>query len=206
MEADHNTMGMDDETFDLHVAQMAKADIALAEARTRRKNARKAFQASGGVLGDLDAMVRLRDLGHEEAMQTFRRQAAYGRRLGVLPRGVQLDLFGDVVMDPAVDRARDAGKWAGLTGKPMAECPHEPSVPQHQAWIEGWHRGAAIFAKDVEDQTLADINARDAATDPMEPTEMDDDGPEVPEEDADEVDPDDFLGEIDADAERALAS
>lgn len=195
----HNSdpMGMDGDAFDRHVAQIARARIALKEAQTKLKGARKAFQADGGVLGDLDEMVKDRDLGHEEAMARFQRKAAYGRRLGTLPRAVQLDFFSGVVLDPAVERAKDEGRWAGLTGKPMEQCPHEPGVPQRNAWLEGWHAGHAIFAAEAVDSTLADINARDAATDMMAPNEMDgEDGPPVlgdMDDDGPFLDGDDFL-------------
>lgn len=196
-EADHNIMGMAGEEFDRHVARIARAKIALDEARTAVKGARNAFKASGGVLGDLDDMIRLRDLGHEEAMSTFQRRAAYARRLGTLPRATQLEMFDGVTVDPAADRARDEGKWAGLTGKPVGECPHDENLPQGQAWIEGWHAGAEIFQKAADDEALAEINARDAGVDVMNDPdpEEDDDGPDIPEEDAK------FLGEIDEDAD-----
>lgn len=197
-EPGHNSdaLGMDGDTFDRHVAAIARKKIALEEAKTALKGARKAFQADGGVLGDLDLMVKDRDLGHEAAMARFRRMAAYGRRVGTLPRGVQLDMFDGVVIDPAVERARDEGKWLGLNGKPM-ECPHEEGVPQRQAWLDGWHAGHAIFAAEVADSTLADINARDADVDMMAPNEVDgEDGPPVlgdMDDDGPFLDGDDFL-------------
>lgn len=231
----HNSMGMDEATFHRHVALISRAEIAMEEARALKKKARKGFQADGGVLGDLDYALRLKKLGHEETMATVSRTAGYMVAVGALPAGTQLDLFDRVTNDPAEERAHGAGFWAGLTGKDM-DCPHEPGVPQRNAWLKGWHEGHAKFVEaGEEDQTLADINARDADVDMMEPNEvdgeghqggmpdggkppmpyyqpseaelaaapalgeMDDDGPEIPDED------EALFGEIDDDAEKALA-
>lgn len=46
---------------------------------------------------------------------------------------------------PAVDRAYDGGKQAGMAGDKCAP-PHDPSVPQYNQWMEGWHDGQAILA------------------------------------------------------------
>lgn len=169
----HNSMGMDEATFHRHVALISRAEIAMEEARALKKKARKAFQADGGVLGDLDYALRLKKLGHEETMATVARTTSYMTAIGALPSGTQLDLFERVTVDPAEERAKQAGFWAGLTGRDM-DCPHDEGVPQRQAWLGGWHEGRATFLKaGEEDQTLADINARDAATDMMAPNEVD---------------------------------
>jgi ribosome modulation factor len=50
----------------------------------------------------------------------------------------QFDLFAQPDRTPAVDRAHDQGKQAAMEGK-RASPPYDPSVPQHQEWLKGFH-------------------------------------------------------------------
>lgn len=61
--------------------------------------------------------------------------------------GTQFDLL-DPSEDrrPAVDRAFDEGKLAGMEGK-VRKPPYDPSVPQHQQWINGWNVGQEAKAR-----------------------------------------------------------
>ena len=72
-------------------------------------------------------------------------QARVLRWLG-LPIGQQGELFSAVDLTPAVEKARADGKRAGLKGETCSP-PHDPSVPQHAAWIEGWHDGQAVLVQ-----------------------------------------------------------
>ena len=72
-------------------------------------------------------------------------QARLLRWLG-LPVGAQGTLFPEG-WGPAVDKARADGKRAGFKGGSMQHPPHDPSVPQHAAWIEGWHDGQAVLVQ-----------------------------------------------------------
>jgi ribosome modulation factor len=60
--------------------------------------------------------------------------------------GTQFEMFGDGVdRQPAVDRARDEGKRAGMQGQ-SKKAPYDHTLPQHDAWCEGWDTGQkAIF-------------------------------------------------------------
>lgn len=59
------------------------------------------------------------------------------------PIGTQMEMFDGVDRRPAVDRAKAEGKKAGLSGD-SRQPPYDPSVPQHQAWLEGWHEGQEV--------------------------------------------------------------
>ena len=65
------------------------------------------------------------------------------------PEGYQGGLFdgaGDGVNRmPAVDRATEEGKTAGLSGVSCTP-PYDASTPQGQAWIKAWHEGQAVVA------------------------------------------------------------
>jgi hypothetical protein len=58
---------------------------------------------------------------------------------------VQLDFFTTSTDNtPAIERARAAGELAGMEGETCSP-PHDPSVPQHGAWIDGWQRGQSLL-------------------------------------------------------------
>jgi hypothetical protein len=58
--------------------------------------------------------------------------------------GETLDMF-PVDRTPGIERAKAEGKRAGLAGEPR-KPPHDPSVPQHDAWLDGYHDGQMILA------------------------------------------------------------
>lgn len=66
----------------------------------------------------------------------------------------QIELFPTIDPAPAVERATAAGKLAGMRGK-HASPPYNPSVPQYQAWLDGWQDGQSILLanliKPIED-------------------------------------------------------
>lgn len=66
-----------------------------------------------------------------------------------LPVGSAPRFFDDFDGRPAVDVAYDNGKSAGMLGD-VAKPPHDPSVPQYQRWMEGWHDGQEILASAFE--------------------------------------------------------
>ena len=53
------------------------------------------------------------------------------------PMGAQLDMFSEPDRTPAEDRAYDEGKQASMENKPR-KPPYDPSLPQHQKWLEGY--------------------------------------------------------------------
>ncbi len=59
--------------------------------------------------------------------------------------------FDDFDGAPAEDVARELGKTAGLKGE-ICRPPYDPSVPQHKAWIDGWHEGQAVLASNFREK------------------------------------------------------
>ncbi len=81
---------------------------------------------------------------------------------------------------PAVDVAKAAGQRAGAAGEPC-QPPHHHTVPQHDAWIEGWRLGQDALVRsrikapppaDPQQQTAA------AAAEPAESESGDGEGGE----------------------------
>jgi len=90
-----------------------------------------------------------------------------------LPLGAQIELsLGEPDRTPSVDKAFDAGKMASMNNEPR-KPPHDPSVPQYEAWLNGYAAHQEILAgkigrgndddKDVRPKFLKDREAeRDA--------------------------------------------
>lgn len=98
-----------------------------------------------------DALALEADDGQVKMEAEIARKAQVARWMG-LPLGAQPDLFDGNAM-PATDRAFAAGKAARLNGDPL-KPPYDPSVPQFNAWAEGWHDGerALIDAQRRDDE------------------------------------------------------
>jgi ribosome modulation factor len=60
------------------------------------------------------------------------------------PMGRQLEMFQDPDRTPAVDRAFEDGKTAGLEGR-VRKPPYSPELPQHEQWMQGWYAGNKIM-------------------------------------------------------------
>lgn len=118
---------------------------------------RAAYKVAKSELGSdakaqiADALLLETDEGQAKMEAAIARQARIARWMAV-PLGAQPDFF-NTDMAPATDRAFDAGKAARLQGQPM-KPPHDPSVPQHDSWLEGYHAGS---------RALIDAQKRDDA-------------------------------------------
>ncbi len=70
------------------------------------------------------------------------------------PIGLQADLFGGVDRTPDIEVAYARGKKHGLAGDPcIPEC--DPSTPQHQRYMMGFHDGQAVLARGIKRAVLA---------------------------------------------------
>jgi hypothetical protein len=63
-----------------------------------------------------------------------------------MPKGTQGSMFDEVDRTPSVDRAFGEGKRAGFEGA-IAKPPHDPSVPQYDAWMRGHSEGQAALMR-----------------------------------------------------------
>lgn len=71
------------------------------------------------------------------------------------PMGAQLDMFSQPDRTPAVDRAFEDGKTAGMEGR-VRRPPHSPETPQHESWMNGYYQGQEILQGKVGTGALAD--------------------------------------------------
>ena len=123
--------------YEAALAAKKKADADL-------KNVAKAAKSELGDTAVADIKLAI-ELETEEGEARFeaRREAEnrVARWMG-LPEGTQAEMD----LEPAVDKARADGKRAGLQGEQCA-CPHDSSVPQYKAWMDGWHEGQKVLVE-----------------------------------------------------------
>jgi ribosome modulation factor len=86
-----------------------------------------------------DAILLDTEEGEAQIKADIERKLRVARWMAV-PLGQQADLFGQPDRSDAKERAFAEGKRAGYEGK-VCKAPFDPSVPQHDAWIEGWQVG-----------------------------------------------------------------
>jgi hypothetical protein len=166
------TGGISDEQREVLFFQHLKyyeADLAAKkEADAEFKNSCKRARADLGdhAIEEFKLAIAFREQGSDEDAQAkidrILRVAAYMNA----PLGQQMALFGEGVQDRRTsnERAYAAGKLARLQGEPMRP-PHDPSVPQHDQWIEGWHAGEkALNDAQRRDDELAFHPDPDAST------------------------------------------
>ena len=133
--------------FNQHLPKYKAALAAKKEADRILKQVCKIAKAELGenAVGDIKLAIEAETPEGEAAIKArMESQARLLRWLG-LPVGEQGTLF-PTDLTPAVDKARADGKRAGFKGETCSP-PHDPSVPQHAAWIEGWHDGQAVLVQ-----------------------------------------------------------
>jgi ribosome modulation factor len=75
------------------------------------------------------------------------RQALQAAVWAGVPLGTQLGMFDDPDRTPAVDRAFDEGKQAGMEGR-TRRPPYAPELAQAEEWMRGWYEGQKTLMKE----------------------------------------------------------
>lgn len=153
------------------LAAKKSADAAL-------KNICKKAKAECGknAVADIKDAIALDEPGGRDAIeQEIARKHRIARWMG-LPVGAQPQMFESEDRRPATDVAYDAGKGAGMGGQDMRP-PYDPSVPQHQRWLEGWHDGQEILASAFKKLEPLDVpseapNGEDTSDPPFAPADQ----------------------------------
>lgn len=157
--------------FFQHKRRCRELKEALDTANSRLKLAYKAAKADLGDDAAKDIKFALSadtPEGEEKAKAEMERRA---RILVWLGASAQLDLFGATDLTPEIDRARAAGKLAGMQGETCSP-PFDHTVPQHDAWMDGWRQGqdllVANLLRPLDEPTTelipaGGVEARDAA-------------------------------------------
>lgn len=115
------------------------------------KNICKRAKAECGkdAVADIKDAIAFEQPGGQGAFnEEMARKHKVARWMG-LPVGSEPSFFEATDRRQAIDVAYDSGKSAGMIGD-TCQPPHDPSVPQYQRWIEGWHDGQAIIASAFE--------------------------------------------------------
>lgn len=172
------------------VVAKAKSDLRAIEDGAKSELGKNAVK-------DIKEMILIEQPGGNASVQAaVERQLRLSRWVNS-PVGSQFEFFED--RRPAVDRAFEEGKTAGLQGLPR-KPPYDASVPQYNRWMDGWHAGNDVLLSDFQSKLkpLGTKAAQEAAADgdQMDLSERDDLPPEGAGNDADVSDPP-FLPPVD---------
>lgn len=136
----------DDQQRGLFLNGVAAITALLAQSATinseiRRK--RKEMKADGFEQAQINYAIWLRKVPENVPVRKRIDEVKIAKWLAH-PVGHQAELFGDGVdRTPAIDRAFEEGKTAGLAGANKTP-PYAESTPQGQKWLHGWDEGQAV--------------------------------------------------------------
>lgn len=160
----------DDERHALHLRHVREYQVGLAakkKADAELKNVGKRIKAEGDSVAKVKKTIQAQTPEGEAELRAEMEETLQVLRWSGVHTGDTKDMFPDD-RTPAVDRARAEGRRAGMDGQACSPN-YDTSVPQHQAWIEGWQEGqgilASAFAKkpDVPADAPVDLAAAEAA-------------------------------------------
>jgi ribosome modulation factor len=156
MSANH-TMGEEDARvlFELSRLKDDKAKKATADGTYRSALSR--LESKGIHLRAAKEALKIADKGElSETLEYLAALTRYLKLLGLPIKADQKDLFEVApALQPVDEMAHEQGAGAGVIGSPQTDNPHDPSTKAGQAWLAGWHEGAAMraaFAKAVDDE------------------------------------------------------
>jgi len=147
-----------------HLGRIKRQKEVVATATADLRNIYKVAKAEGFSKKDVDFAISIEATDDEILIQERRRQAMIARWMQA-PLGLQGDLLDAVDLSPAADRAREAGKIAGMKGQTCIAPYADGASEQAQAWIAGWHMGqeTLMAALTLTKDGVALIKAEDAA-------------------------------------------
>lgn len=137
----------EDERHALHLRHCREYEVALAAKKKSDadiKNVGKRIKAEDDTVVRVKKTIKARTPEGEAELKAEMEETANVLRWSGVSVGETIDMF-PTDRTPSVDRAKAAGKLAGLAGE-VAKPPHAPSVPQYAAWMEGWQDGQEILA------------------------------------------------------------
>jgi ribosome modulation factor len=132
--------------FAQHLPNLERAIEALTTASSTVRHVRKAMKADGFSKIEVDYALYLRKKPEADALGKLQAELRVATWLNH-PIGHQATLF-DEDRRPDIDRARDAGHFAGIEGKPM-KPPFDSGNERHEAWVSGWHEGQITLSKGI---------------------------------------------------------
>lgn len=126
-----------------HFGAYERAKRAMETAATGMREVKAKLKAEGFTVKQMDVAFLLSNDEDGTAEKKIRdriaRELQAAKWMGTA-LGTQFSMFGEPDRTPAVDRAFDEGKLAGMRGE-VRKPPYDSSVPQYGRWIDGWHVG-----------------------------------------------------------------
>lgn len=135
-----------------HKRDYCAADQKVKDAKAELLRVCKLAKAECGksAVADIKELIALEQPKGSEALQAdIDRKLRLARWAGAKV-GTQFT-FEEIDRTSAEEAAFEAGKIVGLKGE-VCRPPHDPSVPQHQKWIDGWHAGQAVVLSNFRDK------------------------------------------------------
>jgi ribosome modulation factor len=114
------------------------------EALTAKFKDRKRFWKNQGVIiQDVMTNAKLLHLqtSPEIIEQNIKNDLRIKRLCGLI-NAMQMTLFENPPPVDLQEKAKDDGKRAGLMGRSIKDCPHDPATTLSQLWMEWWHVGS----------------------------------------------------------------
>lgn len=142
-----NSTLTDDERHALHLRHCREYEVALSAKKkvdADFKNVGKRIKSEDDSVAMVKKTIMARTPEGEAALKGEMEETANVLRWSGVDVGDTKDMF-PTDRTPSVDRANAEGKRAGMDGA-VCKPPHDPSVPQYKAWIDGWQDGQTILA------------------------------------------------------------
>lgn len=134
--------------FFQHKTAIGNALAAKKLADARFKNACKLAKAELGknAVADIKLATELEEEDGDAILKDrIERSLRVARWMGSNV-GTQFEMFDGEDRTPSIDRARAAGKRAGLAGEPK-KPPHDPSTEQYREWMTGFDEGQEVLVR-----------------------------------------------------------
>lgn len=162
----------EDAVVALNIGKMKRATDEFASASGSYRNTLKHVEAKGVHLKAAKRAISIQKSGKvADVLEELTALFQYLKILGHPFTKSQLDLFAvEAPRTPAIDKAKEHGRYIGLMGLGMNENPYSTDSEQGQAWINAWHGGNEERGFVIESEPDGDelISGDDPEDDPSD--------------------------------------
>lgn len=148
----------------VHRDAYIKRKAAVSKANRDMAALKKLIKGDNFTVKQITIMADLQTPEGEAAVKLSVAQTLEAARWASSPLGAQLEMFMEPDRTPAVDQAREDGIRAAMEGG-SAKPPYDPSTPQYQAWLAGWHEEQERMATKGFKKLDNDASGREEAID-----------------------------------------
>ena len=138
----HNVDTVDKDEFLRLLAAHVKITQQQEEVAAQKKAIRKRLRGCGVVMNDFDEWRKELEMDVADLRAKFGRKGQYSKHLGHQSQHA-FDLAETFSADEQA-KSFDIGVQCGIADYSTDDNPYQPSVPQHQSWMNGWTRGQEI--------------------------------------------------------------